>query len=234
MYLTSLRGESGVDGHKDRTGQRDAEMCHEHLGDVWTHVRHPVAGLDAGGLQRMRQAVRLRAELAVTHAAVAVGDRRLIREHVGRALEKRQWRKRTERAREIGSAVRSNLRSERSQRAAKRRVDGVNHDFHIPSMLMPQTRGTTALGTCTRNQQRQRPHPQMAGRGQTAQVTPTRLREHFARSRGWGTAEPGVLRLTAASVVMGAESRMQGVTNRAERPDLDEKWRNHEPSRGVR
>ena len=90
MYLTSLRGESGVDGHKDRTGQRHAEMGHQHLGDIRAQVGHPVARLNAGGSQRVRQAGRFRAELAVTHAAVAIGDRSLVGEHVGRALKKRQ------------------------------------------------------------------------------------------------------------------------------------------------
>ena len=36
------------EGHEHRVAQRDAEVCHQHLGDVRAQIGDPVAGLDAG------------------------------------------------------------------------------------------------------------------------------------------------------------------------------------------
>ena len=83
-------GQPRVDRDEHRARQWHREVRHQHLGDVGQEVGHPVAGLDAGAAQGVRDPGDLSGELPVGVAPVAVEDGRALREDLGGAAQERQ------------------------------------------------------------------------------------------------------------------------------------------------
>ena len=75
-------------GDQDTTGHRDREVCHEFLGAVRREVRDAVAGFEAFGPEGLREAGDLFGHLPVGERPRTIDDRRPVRMHRCRALEK--------------------------------------------------------------------------------------------------------------------------------------------------
>jgi hypothetical protein len=89
-----LSRQTGVDGHQNRSRQRNCKVRDQQLGDVRAQVGHAIARLDPRRLQRLREASGLAGEIAIDRAAIAVDDRHLVGIHLGGTLQETQRRQR--------------------------------------------------------------------------------------------------------------------------------------------
>ena len=89
-----LGRQARVDGHQNRSRQRNCEVRDQQLGDVRAQVGHAVARLDPRRLQRAGEASGFAGEIAIGHAAIAVDDRHLVGVHLGGTLQETQRRQR--------------------------------------------------------------------------------------------------------------------------------------------
>ena len=89
-----LSRQARVDGHQDRSRQRNCEVRDQQLGDVRAEVGHAVARLDPRRPQGPGEAGGFAGEVAIGRAAITVDDRHLVGIHLGGALQETQRRQR--------------------------------------------------------------------------------------------------------------------------------------------